>query len=82
MTLAADAKVTVAIRWADPWGASANNYDLALYSGSTLVASSTDVQAGAGDPFEVIEYTAPSQGHVTTSGSGAPRVSRPPGCSC
>ena len=62
MTLAAGDDVTVAIRWADPWGASANNYDLALYSGSTEVASSTDVQAGAGDPFESIEYTAPAAG--------------------
>jgi hypothetical protein len=62
MTLAAGDDVTVAIRWADPWGASANNYDLALYYGSTEVASSTDVQAGAGDPFEFIEYTAPAAG--------------------
>ena len=62
MTLAAGANVTVAIRWADPWGASANNYDLVLYSGATRVASSTDVQAGAGDPFEVIEYQAPTSG--------------------
>jgi hypothetical protein len=62
MTLAAGADVTVAIRWADPWGASANNYDLALYSGSTRVGSSTDVQSGAGDPFEIIEYTAKTAG--------------------
>jgi hypothetical protein len=62
LTLAAGDDVTVAIRWADPWGASANNYDLALYSGSTEVASSTDVQAGAGDPFEIIDYTAPAAG--------------------
>ncbi len=62
MTLAAGADVTLAIRWADPWGASANNYDLELYSGSTLVASSRDVQAGAGDPFEVVEYQAPRAG--------------------
>lgn len=62
MTLAAGDDVTVAIRWADPWGASANNYDLALYSGSTEVASSTDVQAGAGDPFEFVEFTAPAAG--------------------
>ena len=62
MTLAAGADVTVAIRWADPWGASSNNYDLELYSGSILVASSTDVQAGAGDPFEVVDYRAPRAG--------------------
>ncbi len=62
MTLAAGADVTVAIRWADPWGASSNNYDLELYSGSILVASSTDVQAGAGDPFEVVDYRATRAG--------------------
>lgn len=62
MTLASGSDVTVAIRWADPWGASANNYDLALYSGSTRVARSTDVQDGNGDPFEVLEYQAETPG--------------------
>jgi hypothetical protein len=62
MTLVAGDDVTVAIRWADPWGASANDYDLELYAGSKLVGSSTDVQAGAGDPVEVIEYRAPTAG--------------------
>jgi hypothetical protein len=62
ITLAAGASATIAIRWADPWGASANDYDLALFSGSTLVASSEDVQAGAGDPYEFLEYRAPVAG--------------------
>ena len=75
MTLGAGADVTVAIRWADPWGSSANNYDLELYSGSTLVASSTDVQAGAADPFEVVEYQAPRAG---TYGIRIRRVSGAP----
>ncbi len=75
MTLGAGADVTVAIRWADPWGASTNNYNLELYSGSTLVASSTDLQAGAGDPFEVIEYQAPTAG---TYGIRIRRVSGAP----
>ena len=79
MTLAAGTDVTVAIRWADPWGASANNYDLELYSGSTEVASSTDVQAGSGDPFEVIEYRAPAAGQYDirirrVSGAATPRM--------
>jgi hypothetical protein len=79
MTLGAGADVTVAIRWADPWGASANNYDLELYSGTTLVASSTDVQAGAGDPFEVVEYQAPRAGTYgirirRVSGAPTPRM--------
>ena len=79
MTLAAGDDVTVAIRWADPWGASANNYDLALYSGSTEVASSTDIQAGAGDPFEFVEFTAPAAGRYDikirrVSGAPTPRM--------
>lgn len=62
ITLAAGASATIAIRWADPWGASGNDYDLALFSGSTLVAWSDDVQAGAGDPYELLEYRAPVAG--------------------
>jgi hypothetical protein len=77
--LAAGDAVTVAIRWADPWGASANNYDLMLYAGSTLVASSTDVQAGKGDPVEVLQYQAPSDGTygiriVRSSGAATARM--------
>ncbi|MBF8290484.1 MAG: Peptidase and subtilisin kexin sedolisin [Chloroflexi bacterium] len=59
VTLAAGEGIVVAIRWADRWGASANDYDLQLLHGTTVVASSEDVQAGKGDPYEVIEYTAP-----------------------
>jgi subtilisin family serine protease len=62
MTLAADQEVNVAIRWADPWGASSNDYDLELWSGTSLVASSEDPQDGAGDPSESIEYTALASG--------------------
>ncbi len=75
MTLAAGEDVTVAIRWADPWDASANNYDLVLYSGKTVVASSRDLQSGTGDPFEIIEYTAPAAGRYDIAirrVSGAP----------
>jgi Subtilase family len=75
MTLAADEDVTVAIRWADPWGASANNYDLVLYKGKTVVGSSRDIQAGTGDPFEIIEYTATTAGRYDIAirrVSGAP----------
>ncbi|MEO5918021.1 MAG: S8 family serine peptidase, partial [Candidatus Limnocylindrales bacterium] len=62
VTLAAGQEITVAIRWADPWRASANDYDLALYSGDTKVASGEDVQAGAGDPWELIDFTATAAG--------------------
>ena len=75
MTLAAGEDVTVAIRWADPWGASANNYDLVLSKGKTIVGSSRDVQAGTGDPFEIVEYTAATAGRYDIAirrVSGAP----------
>jgi hypothetical protein len=79
ITLAAGDQVAVAIRWADPWGASSNDYDLELWSGTSLVASSTDVQGGAGDPFEWIEYTAPLSGTYDirvrkVSGTPTPRM--------
>jgi MYXO-CTERM domain-containing protein len=40
--------------WSDPLGTSANDYDLFVLDStlSTVVASSTNVQAGAQDPFE------------------------------
>ncbi len=79
VTLAAGDDITVAIRWADPWGASSNNYDLALYLGSTLVASGEDPQAGAGDPFEILNYVAPAAGTYDiainrVSGAPTPRM--------
>jgi len=79
MTLATGEDVTVAIRWADPWGASANNYDLVLSKGKTVVGSSRDVQAGTGDPFEIIEYTAATAGRYEiairrVSGAPTPRM--------
>ncbi len=62
LTLTAGESIVVAIRWADPWGASSNDYDLQLLQGSATVASSEDAQAGAGDPYEILEYTAPAAG--------------------
>ncbi len=63
-TLAAGQTVVVAIRWPDRWGASANDYDLYLFpAGATSpIASSTDVQAGSGDPVERLTFTAPTSG--------------------
>ncbi len=62
LNLASGEQVVVAIRWADPWGTASNDYDLELRQGLAVVASSQDRQAGLADPFEVIEYTAPSAG--------------------
>jgi hypothetical protein len=62
ITLAAGDQVAVAIRWADPWGASTNDYDLQLVLGTTVVEWSDDPQAGEADPFEILEYVAPVSG--------------------
>ena len=79
VTLAAGDDITVAIRWADPWGASSNDYDLTLYSGSTPVAWGEDPQTGTGDPFEYVNYVAPAAGTYDIkisriSGAATPRM--------
>jgi hypothetical protein len=57
-------EVVIFLTWDDPFGGSTNNYDLDLVRQSTnaVVASSTDVQSGAQDPVEAIDY-------VNTGGS-------------
>ena len=62
LTLAAGQPLRVAMRWADPWGASSNDHDLYLVQGADVIASSTDRQAGAGDPYESLSVTAPRAG--------------------
>jgi hypothetical protein len=51
-------EVVIFLSWDDPMGGSANNYDLYLVERTSgrIVASSTDVQRGAQDPVEVIDY--------------------------
>jgi hypothetical protein len=64
ITLAAGQSVDIAVRWSDPWGDSANDYDLYLFpAGATdPVARSTDDQAGTGDPVERLTYSAVAPG--------------------
>ena len=54
-TLTADSLV-VSLFWADPLGGSVNDYDLFVldFSGSTVLASSTNFQTGSQDPNEEI----------------------------
>ncbi len=50
-----DSPYSFVLQWADPWGASANDYDLFLVAGNgDVVRSSTDTQDGTQDPIEVI----------------------------
>jgi hypothetical protein len=51
-------EVVIFLGWDDPAGGSGNNYDLYLVNQTTgrQVAASTDVQRGAQDPIEFIDY--------------------------
>ena len=50
-----DSTSGVVLQWADPWGASTNDYDLFLLdANNNLLASSTSTQNGTQDPFEYI----------------------------
>lgn len=52
-------EVVIFLTWNDPFGASANDYDLFLVDANTgkAVASSTNRQTGTQDPLEFISYT-------------------------
>lgn len=58
ISLPQNGEVAIFLTWNDPFGASANNYDLYLVQQSTgrVVASSTDLQNGRQDPSETIDY--------------------------
>ena len=58
ISLPTSGEVVIFLTWDDPFGGSTNNYDLYLVrqSTNTVVASSTDVQSGAQDPVEAIDY--------------------------
>ena len=68
--------VIATLQWSDAFGASGNDYDLFIVSGTNVVAASTDTQAGTGDPFEAVDITAlQAQGLSVAIGqfSGEPR---------
>lgn len=58
VALEAGEAISVALRWP----AAGSDYDLYLYDGETIVASSSDSQASTGDPFEIVEFTASRAG--------------------
>ncbi len=57
--LNAGGTITVVLSWNDPYGASANDYDMYLgrESDAMIVASSVGEQSGTQDPVEVLVYT-------------------------
>ncbi|MBI2908607.1 MAG: S8 family serine peptidase [Chloroflexi bacterium] len=68
------------LRWDDPWGASANDYDLYLYDASMKVLAKSENAQGQGFayPYEALVYTAPSKGayYLGVKRSRAPRSVR------
>ena len=55
--IAVDSPFAFTLQWSDPFGASANDYDLFLLNslGDTVFASSVNEQNGDDDPFEIID---------------------------
>ena len=58
ISLPVNGEVVIVLTWNDPGGRSANNYDLYLVRESTgaVVARSVDLQNGAQDPVEFVDY--------------------------
>ena len=71
---------TVVLQWADPLGASSNDYDLFLVNADgDVVASSTDTQDGTQDPIEAIStgiFSYRDARLVVVKASGADRYLR------
>lgn len=70
ITVTGASPIIVGLRWDDPWGDSANDYDLFLFDSSLKeVARSENVQDGDDDPLEIIYYAPPAQSvyHVAIS---------------
>ena len=70
---------TIILQWADPLGASTNDYDLFLVNeNGDVIASSTDTQDGTQDPIEIISSIFDFSGLrvVVVKASGADRYLR------
>ncbi|HSW42161.1 MAG TPA: S8 family serine peptidase [Patescibacteria group bacterium] len=58
ITMRAGESISVALRWPS----AGSDYDLYLYDGDTLVASSLEDQVATGDPFEILDFEALTAG--------------------
>jgi hypothetical protein len=56
----ANTAAPIGLYWSDPLGASANDYDLFRLNstGTTVQASSTNIQSGTQDPYEQVTQAA------------------------
>ncbi|HWW00694.1 MAG TPA: proprotein convertase P-domain-containing protein [Candidatus Acidoferrum sp.] len=65
----------VILLWSDPLGLSTNDYDLYVLdtNGVNVVSSSTTIQNGSQDPFEIVPPANPGERIVVVKASGDPR---------
>ena len=66
----------VTLKWSDPLGGSSNDYDLYVFdvTGTTILDSSTNIQDGTQDPYEVVNLvTANAYVAIVKSNGAAPR---------
>ncbi len=75
LDLAAGQPIAAALRWAS----AGTDYDLSIWQGDTLLAESADAQSSTGDPFEILDFTAPAAGRYEVSvlraeGPAAPTI--------
>jgi subtilisin family serine protease len=68
LLIGAGGTAQIVLHWDDKYGSSGNDYDLYLVNSanSAILASSTNVQAGAGDPWEILGYTNGSGSTIQT----------------
>jgi hypothetical protein len=62
--LVAGDSIVVTMRWNDPWGRAANDYDLYVFgaNGNFPLAASEDTQDGHGDPVESLSFSPSTSG--------------------
>jgi len=58
LDLSAGDEISTAIRWDSP----ASDYDVSIWRGDAQLAESADLQSATRDPFEFVDFTAPSAG--------------------
>jgi len=69
---------SITLKWSDPLGGSANDYDLFRLDGtlSSVLAFSASPQTGTEDPYEAVSFGSPGERIVVARYSGAARALR------
>jgi len=58
-------KITTILQWNNQWGLAGDDFDLFLITGSTILDFDWNIQNGAGDPWEGIQWTNDTGSSVT-----------------